>query len=274
VESAAEFARVPLPDSPARLSQLLGDLPAAFCRFARKKMKNPIPRTRIDNCILSLLPDKELGQLLPRLELVSLPSGRVLYEIGARIDYVYFLNSGLASLVSYTQEGESLEMAIVGYEGMIGLPAFLETDISVHRVILQLEGSVLKMKADVFRTECRRLPFLHALMLRYAQTAITHISQTALCHRFHDIEVRLCCWLLLCQDIVRSNHLQLTQEFLSYMLGCRRASVTVAARHLQSGGLISYTRGHVTILDRGGLESASCECYGVITKSLEWLRKR
>ncbi|HKG21697.1 MAG TPA: Crp/Fnr family transcriptional regulator [Blastocatellia bacterium] len=236
-------------------------------------MKDVTPHTHVENCILSALPEEERAQLLPRLEASALPAGQVIYEVGNRIGYVYFLNSGLASLVSYTQEGDSLEMAIVGYEGMLGLPIFLGTDISVYRVIMQMKGHALKMKADAFRSECGRSHSLQALMLRYAQTAITHISQTALCTRFHDIELRLCCWLLLCQDIVRSNHLHFTQESLSYMLGCRRASITVAAGRIQSKGLISYTRGHVTILDREGLKSASCECYGVITKATDWLRK-
>ncbi|HVF92074.1 MAG TPA: Crp/Fnr family transcriptional regulator [Blastocatellia bacterium] len=236
-------------------------------------MKSVSPGTQIDNCILSALPDSELAQLLPRLEPCPLSAGQVIYEIGARIDYVYFPESGLASLVSYTQEGNSLEMAIVGYEGMIGLPAFLGTDISAYRVIMQMKGHALKMKADVFRSECERLHSLQSLMLRYAQTSITHISQTALCTRFHDIELRLCCLLLLAQDIVKSDHLHLTQESLSYMLGCRRAGITVAAGHIQSKGLIGYTRGRVTILDRDGLKSASCECYEVITRATDWLRK-
>ena len=226
-----------------------------------------------ENRILSLLPDKDRRQLIPALEPASLPPGRVIYEMGAVIDYVYFLNRGLASLISYTQEGGSLEMAIIGYEGMVGLQAFLGSDLSAYRVVQQFDGQALRMKAGKFKSECERLRSLQALMLRYTQTLFIQISQTALCNRFHDIEARLCCWMLLCQDIIRSDHLQLTQEFLSSMLGCRRAGVTVAAGKMQGRGLIAYTRGNVLILDREGLKAASCECYEVITKAFEWLRK-
>ncbi|HYP30106.1 MAG TPA: Crp/Fnr family transcriptional regulator [Blastocatellia bacterium] len=235
-------------------------------------MKDVSHEARAENRILSLLPDKDRRQMLSRLEPVPLPSSKVIYEIGAPIDYVYFLDSGLASLISYTQEGGSLEMAIIGYEGMAGLQAFLGSDLSAYRVIQQFDGHALRMKAGEFKSECDRLRPLRALMLRYTQTVVIQISQTALCNRYHEIEARLCCWLLLCQDIIRSDHLQLTQEFLAYMLGCRRAGVTVAAGKMQSRGLIGYTRGNVLILDREGLKAASCECYEVITTALEWLR--
>jgi len=234
-------------------------------------MKSKTPSHQVENRILSALPNEERGQLLPKLEAAPLTSGDVLCDIGARIEYVYFPNNGLTSVISYTLEGETLEVFMAGYEGMVGLSAFLGDDISPHRVIVQSEGSALKMKATAFKAECDRLNSLQSLMLRYTQSTIIQISQTALCNRFHAIEFRLCRWLLLWQDLVRSNTLILTQEFLSYMLGCRRAGVTVAAGKLQSKGLISYSRGQVIILDRARLELLACECYGVITGALCWL---
>jgi CRP-like cAMP-binding protein len=229
----------------------------------------------IDSCIhagnhiLASITKQDREGLLPELEPASLRLSQVLYEMGDAIDYVYFPNSGMCSLVSLTQEGGSLEVGIVGYEGMVDLSAFFGGHTSQYRVIVQGEGKALRMRAGAFRQAYKQADSLQAVMLRYIQVVIAQVTQSAVCNHFHPIEGRLCRWLLLCQDVVRSNELQLTQEFLAYMLGSRRAGVTVAAASLQSLGMIRYQRGHITILDRQGLEASSCECYEIVRKALD-----
>jgi CRP-like cAMP-binding protein len=221
------------------------------------------------NHILASLTKQDREGLLSDLEPVSLRLSQVLYEMGDVIDYVYFPNSGMCSLVCHTEEGGSLEVGIVGYEGMVELSAFFGGNISQYRVIVQGEGVAWRMRAGAFRQAFKQACSLQTTMQSYIQVVIAQITQSAICSHFHLIESRLCRWLLLCQDVVQSNELQLTQEFLSYMLGSRRAGVSVAAGALQSQGLIEYNRGHITILDRERLEAASCECYGTIRKALD-----
>jgi CRP-like cAMP-binding protein len=187
------------------------------------------------------------------------------------MDYVYFPNTGMVSLVSIIEDGSTLEVGITGYEGVVGLSVFLGVEESQYRLLVQGKGEAFSMKAETFKAECNREPSLQKLMLRYTQALMTQITQSAICNRFHDVESRLCRWLLQSQDCMRSSELHLTQDFLATMLGVHRPGVTIAAGILQSAGLIHYNRGRIAILDRKRLESASCECYGVIKEAFSWL---
>jgi CRP-like cAMP-binding protein len=227
----------------------------------------------VENRILASLPDKEREQILAHLEPFTLDHSAVLYEIGSRIEHVYFPNSGMVSLISHEEGGETLEVGIVGFEGMVGLSVFLEADLSPYRALVQGKGDALRMKVDTFKDECDRLASLQRLIRRYTQARLTQVTQAAICNRFHNMELRLARWLLQSQDCMRSDELQLTQEFIAMMLGTHRPGVTITAGMLQSAGLIHYNRGHITILDREHLEAASCECYKVIREAYSWFAR-
>lgn len=211
--------------------------------------------------------------MMKKLEHVSLPYSHVIYEIDDPINYVYFINNGMVSLVSTTLEGQSLEVAIVGREGYVGLPVTVGKGVFPYRAIAQADVTALRMKVDAFKKMCDRHPSVQELLHRHAQSLIKAIAQSSLCICFHTLEARFCRWLLACQDNTNSYEFYLTQEFIAEMLGVRRAGVTVAAGSLQSKGLISYNRGHITILDREGLAAACCECYKSIKEAFDWLRK-
>jgi CRP-like cAMP-binding protein len=222
-----------------------------------------------ENLILYALPIDVRDHLLSELEPVSLSYSEVLYEIDDPINHVYFPTGGMVSLVSTTREGQSLEVGIVGCEGYVGLPIFLEDSVSPYRMIVQAEGAALRMKVTAFKAVCDQHGPLQELLHRYAQLLIREITQSALCICFHSLEARFCRWLLVCRDKVKSDEFHLTQEFLADMLGVRRAGISVAAGVIQSLGLIRYNRGHITIVDREGLEAASCECYGVVREAIK-----
>ncbi len=228
-------------------------------------------RHQIRNRLLSALPDSEYERLLPHLEKVSLTLKQIIYMPNEPIEYVYFPNSGIISLVNLTEEGGTVEAATVGKEGMVGLPLLLGTDRMIGQAITQIVGDALRMKADVFKQEVTPASLLYSLLLRYTQALMNLISQSVACNRLHSVEDRCCRWLLLCQDRVESDEFPLTQEFLAQMLGVRRASVSVVAATLQKAGLIRYRRGKITILDRIGLEAASCECYQIVKQELDRL---
>jgi CRP-like cAMP-binding protein len=218
-------------------------------------------RNPIGNNLIAALPQKEYERLLPNLEPVCLSIKQVLYEPNEPIEYAYFINSGATSLLNLMQDGQTIEAATVGKEGMIGVPLLLGTNQIPLQVIVQIPGNGLRIKADVFKAEVYGGSPLHTLLLRYTQTLMNQISQTAACNRLHPVVQRCCRWLLMTQDRVESYSFPLTQEFLSYMLGVRRASVSEVAAILQKSGLIDYHRGQIIILNRKGLESACCECY-------------
>lgn len=223
----------------------------------------------IENRILAALPDSEREQLLVHLEPFTLDHSAILCDIGVRIEYVYFPNSGMISLISHTEEGETLEVGIVGYEGMVGLSVFLESYKSQYRTLVQTTGHAFRMKAGTFQSAGDRQASLRSLMRRYTQARMTQITQAAICIRFHTLESRLCRWLLQSQDCVKSDELELTQDFIAMMLGTHRPGVSLVAGTLQNAGLIRYSRGHITILDRQRLEASSCECYKVIRHALD-----
>jgi CRP-like cAMP-binding protein len=236
-------------------------------------MNSPQPWPPIKNRILAALPDSEREPLLAHLEPFTLDHSVVLYELGDRIEYVYFINSGMVSLISITEEGEILEVGIVGDEGLVGLSAFLEADESKYRALVQGQGKALRMKADTFTAACDHRAPLRSLMRRYTNAWMIQITQAAVCNRFHTLEARLCRWLLQSQNIMKSDELELTQDCRAMMLGVHRPGVSLVAGTLQSAGLIRYSRGHITILDRQRLEASSCECYKVIRQAIDEFTK-
>lgn len=217
---------------------------------------------RDENQILRRLSELEYDRLASDLETVPLTFKETLYEQGQRISHVYFVTTGVVSLVTVlTDDGEPLETGTVGREGMAGLPVFLEAPQAPGRAICQIPGSALRMPADRFRAGLKRVESLRVLLLRYTNVLMAMMAQTAACNRAHDVKARMARWLLMTHDRVDGNEFPLTQEFLGQMLGVRRPQVSTAGVALQRAGLIKYTRGKISIVDRHGLERAACECY-------------
>lgn len=221
-------------------------------------------REPIANRLLAALPTKEYQRLLPELELVTLPFGEILYEPGERIRHVHFPNDSIISLLAEVAERSTLEVGIVGREGMAGISVFMGVDTSRYRALVQGEGTAMRMKAASLRTVSEHMGSLHRLLHRYSHSLLTQVSQSAACNRFHRTDARLARWLLMTHDRLGSDEFRLTQEFMSNLLGVRREGVTRAAGALQKQKLIRYSRGHITILDRASLEALSCACYRII----------
>ena len=217
-----------------------------------------------ENCLLSTLTAEERARLRPNIRQVTLPLGHVLYECGERVDYAYFPITCVVSCLYTMRNGSVAEMALVGNDGVLGVSLFLGGGNMTHQAVAQIGGHALKISSRALQEEFARGGALHNILLRYTQALITQISQTAVCNRLHSLEQRLCRWLLLCHDRVNGSEILMTQEFIANMLGGRRESVTVAAGRLQDAGLIHYSRAHIHILDRKGLEAAVCECYKVV----------
>lgn len=224
-----------------------------------------------ENRILAALPRQEQERLLPHLEQVGLQTGQQLYESGEPIRHAYFPESALISLLSVTEDGATVEVGLVGNEGMLGIPILLKSETMPYRTIVQSPGSARRMKADFLQKEFDLCGPFHDLLLRYLHVLITQLAQAGVCNRFHTIQQRLCRWLLAAQDRIQSTELKFTQESLSQMLGTDRTSVTETASTLQKAGLIRYSRGHITILDREGLGAAACECRAIIKKEFDRL---
>ena len=216
------------------------------------------------NRLLASLPKKDLQRLLPELESVTLTFGDILFEAGDTLKHVYFPGDSIISLLASVEDRELLEVGMVGNEGIAGLSVFMGVSKSRTRGLVQGAGGALRMKAATLRREAAAGGALPKLLLRYTHSLLTQISQSAACNRFHVVNARLARWLLMTHDRVAGDEFRLTQEFLSHMLGVRREGVTLAAGSLQKQKLISYTRGHLKILDRRGLVAVSCTCYGVI----------
>jgi CRP-like cAMP-binding protein len=224
-----------------------------------------------ENRLLSELSDENIEHLAPGLQYVTFALGEVVYEAGGRLDYVYFPTTSVISLLYTMQDGTIAEVGLTGNDGVVGVALFLGGDTMPNRAIAQIAGGAFKMSAKVLQEEFARGGPLQHLLLRYTQALITQISQTAACNRLHPVEKRLSRWLLLCHDRVQSDEILMTQEFIANMLGGRRESVTVAAGRLQDAGLIHYARGHISILDRNGLETATCECYRIVKDEFDRL---
>jgi CRP-like cAMP-binding protein len=218
------------------------------------------------NRLIMALPSGDRKRLLEALQPVSLTVGQSLYEAREPITFVYFPLSGVHSIVSRRTEGDAVEVAAVGNEGMVGIPVFLGGTSTPDEAFCQVPGDLLRMRAARFREEVHRSLALRSVMLRYTQAFIHQIAQHAACDRLHSIVQRCARWLLMTHDRVGVDEFVLTQEALAQMLGVRRATVTIAAGMLQHAGLIRYTRGHITIVDLKKLERASCDCYRVIRR--------
>ncbi len=218
----------------------------------------------VANSVLAALPPRTYRDLLSGLEPVALVFGEVLYEPGAPIRDVYFPTDGVVSLLTLVEGRLALEVGLVGSEGMVGVALALGIGVSPIRALVQGGGTALRMSAARFRRELRRSPPLQRELYRYTHSLMAQITQTAACNRFHRVPARLARWLLMTRDRVRSDRFYLTHEFLSHMLGVRRVGVTEAASALQRRKLIAYRRGNITILDHGGLETASCPCYAIV----------
>ncbi|MFC7514734.1 Crp/Fnr family transcriptional regulator [Herbaspirillum sp. GCM10030257] len=223
------------------------------------------------NHLLAALSPAELARLLPDLEYVPMALGEVLYESGSQLHHVYFPTTSIVSLLYVLEDGASAEIAVVGNEGMLGIALFMGGETTPSRAVVQSAGYGYRLKAQLFKNEFNRAgPLLH-LLLRYTQALITQMTQTAVCNRHHSVDQQLCRWLLLSLDRLPSQELVMTQELISNMLGVRREGVTEAARKLQNAGLIQYRRGHITVLDRAGLEARACECYAVVKRESDRL---
>jgi CRP-like cAMP-binding protein len=218
----------------------------------------------VENHLLAALPPEEYQRLRPSLEPVDFPLGKVVYQSGQKLDYIYFPNTSMVSLIYTLADGMTAQVGLTGNEGVVGVALFLGADSTPNQSVVQIGGSALRLSPPVALAEFKRGETFQALLLRYTQALITQISQTAICNRLHPVEQRFCRWLLLSHDRVKANELKMTQELIATMLGGRRESVTVAAGRLQDAGLIQYSRGNITILDRAGLEATVCECYGVV----------
>ena len=218
----------------------------------------------VGNWLLDALPKEDYQRLLKDLLPVSFDLGEVVYESGAQMDHVYFPTTCHVSLLYTMINGVTAEMGLVGNEGVVGIALFMGGDTTPNRAVVQGTGRAMKLKAKALHEEFSRGSDFQHLLLRYTQAMITQISQTAVCNRLHSVEQRLCRWLLMTHDRTHSDELQMTQEFISHMLGVRREGVTHAAQNLQEKGLISYVRGHITIVERAKLEENVCECYEVV----------
>ena len=233
---------------------------------------SPKPNRSTGNWLLDALPSEDYERLLSKLEPVTLILGAVVYESGRQMQHVYFPTTSHVSLLYTMLDGATAEMGLVGNEGVVGIALFMGGDTTPNQAVVQGGGNALRMKAKAMQDEFRRGGEFQILLLRYTQSLITQISQTAVCNRLHSVEQRLCRWLLMTRDRAQTDKLEMTQEFISHMLGVRREGVTHAAQRLQDAGFIRYVRGHIEILDRLGLESQVCECYGVVKAEHDRLR--
>jgi len=223
------------------------------------------------NHLLDALLKADYDRLFPNLELIEMPLGQVLCESGDKLKHVYFPTNSIVSLLYVMENGASAEIAVVGNEGILGVPILLGGDSTPSRAVVQSAGHGYRMKAQLLKNEFNRAGQLQILLLRYTQALITQMAQTAVCNRHHSVEQQLCRWLLLSIDRLSGNELHMTQELIANMLGVRREGVTEAAGALQQLGLIIYSRGHIKVLDRKGLEAKSCECYKVVKAEFDRL---
>lgn len=229
------------------------------------------PNDPLLNQLLAALPQAERQRWLPQLESVDLALGQVLYESGAATPYVYFPTNAIVSLLYVLENGASAEIAVVGFEVVVGVSIFMGGGSTPSRAVVQSAGQGYRLRADAIKEEFEQAgPVMH-LLLRYTQALITQMAQTAVCNRHHTLDQQLCRWLLLSLDRLKGDQLTMTQELIANMLGVRREGVTEAALKLQRAGLINYARGRINVLDRPGLEGRTCECYGVVKKEYDRL---
>src|SRR3569833_1068170 len=224
----------------------------------------PTLHSPMQNRLFAALPAAEFDRLSPHLEWVTLPLGEVLYESGGQLQHVYFPTTSIVSLLYVLENGASAEIAVVGNEGILGISLFMGGETTPSRAVVQSAGHGYRLEAQRLKQEFNRAGPVLRLLLRYTQALITQMTQTAVCNRRHSVEQQLCRWLLLSLDRLSSNSLTMTQELTANKLGVRREAATQAAGDLQRAGLIRYSRGHIEVLDRPGLEKTVCECYAVV----------
>lgn len=225
-----------------------------------------------DNRLLAALSPDTQQRIFPQLKLVDLPLGMPVYEAGQQVRYVYFPTDSIVSLLYVMINGASAEISVVGNEGIVGIAVFMGGESTPSRAIVQSGGHGFRLPAAELRKEFNTQSDLRMILLRYTQSLITQMAQTAVCNRHHSIDQQLCRWLLLSLDRLRGNQLNMTQELIANMLGVRREGVTEAAGKLQKLGVISYQRGHITVLDRPKLEALCCECYSVVKHETDRLQ--
>jgi CRP-like cAMP-binding protein len=223
------------------------------------------------NHLLAALPAADYARLLPDLELVQMPLGWVVYESGDRLNHLYFPTTSIVSLLYVMESGASAEIAVIGNEGAVGISLFMGGESTTGRAVVQSAGEGYRLKLGTLKKEFALGGQLQHLALRFTQALITQMAQTAVCNRHHSLEQQLCRWLLLSLDRLPGNEMAMTQELIANMLGVRREGVTQAAGRLQAHGLIHYSRGHIKVLDRAGLEAQVCECYAVAKKEYDRL---
>ena len=223
------------------------------------------------NYLLAALPAADYQRLLPDLELVQLPLGMAVYESGGELNYVYFPTDSIVSLLYVMKDGASAEIAVVGFEGLVGIALFMGGESTPSRAVVQSAGYAYRLSSKILKREFEHGGPLQHLLLRYTQALITQMAQTAVCNRHHSVEQQLCRWLLLSLDRLASDELSMTQELIANMLGVRREGVNEAAGKLQAAGLIQYNRGRIKVLDRPKLEERVCECYAVVKRESDRL---
>ncbi|MBA3582001.1 MAG: Crp/Fnr family transcriptional regulator [Gammaproteobacteria bacterium] len=223
------------------------------------------------NSLLAALTAEDLKRLTPHLEWVAMPLGQILYDPGEKLQHAYFPTTAIVSLHYITESGASAESAGVGNEGVVGVTIFMGGDTMPSSAVVVSAGHAYRLDRHIFKQEFERHEILHRMLLRYTQALMTQMMQTAVCNRHHAIEQQLCRWLLLTIDRLPSTEVVMTQELIASMLGVRREGVTEAARKLQQAGFIQYRRGHISLLDRKGLESRACECYDAVKKEMHRL---
>jgi CRP-like cAMP-binding protein len=226
------------------------------------------------NHLLAALPADEYARILPALERVPLRLGDALCESGQPAIHAYFPIDAIVSLLYVTADGASAEIAVVGNEGVVGFALFMGGETTTSRAVVQSAGHAYRVEARLLKTEFYRAGPMQRLLLRYTQALLTQMAQTAVCNRHHTVDQQLCRWLLLSLDRLPSNELVMTQELIANMLGVRREGVTEAAGRLHQAGLINYRRGHITVVDRAGLEARVCECYAVVKKEFDRLLRQ
>jgi len=241
----------------------------------RRSSPRPPPNGRPKNLLLRALPEADFQRLLPDLKTIPITTKHVFYKLGERVDHVYFPNGGVASVTAVLSDGTMVETATIGLEGMIGLDVFFAQDaVAPGETMMQVpDSSVEQLGVAAFRREASRQGAFATLVGRYAQATVAQMMQSAACNALHHVQERCPRWLLMTHDRVGRDEFHLSHEFLAIMLGVRRQSVTVVAGTLQAAGLISYKHGHVKILDRKGLEAAACECYAVVRRKFDGIRR-
>jgi CRP-like cAMP-binding protein len=218
------------------------------------------------NRLLAALPAADLERWRMHLEWTDMPLGQVLYESGSVPGHAVFPATAIVALLYMTENGASAEIGVVGNDGLVGISAFMGGGSTPGRAVVQSAGHGFRMKAQTLKEEFEHFPEVMRLLLRYTQALIAQMAQTAVCNRHHSVDQQLCRWLLLSLDRLPGHELQMTHELIAHMLGVRREGVTESAQKLQKAGLNRYSRGHIQVLDRTGLERLSCECYAVVTK--------